>query len=711
MEETCYGNSLSGGQLSHTSHDVRLGRVAGFTPRQYLFLSFIMAEPQNDWIIEDSEEEDQLCATELNPLPPGAHHLRLASCQCSSNIVFLISAEDGVSSIQAFTPTIAESAQETSTHISSLDFAPPAQHTIQSFPPQAEHSTISEYSTKSNSKPRPRPIFGHPNTGPVPSTSTSDPILPYTPASDHREQPTIAAHSDPTGIGSIGKDSAFVPIDFSQDIAERAKMRTRKSAKRSVQPTEDFIDITDDELAIAPTRKSKERPKPRPVKRALPNRRTPPLPSDHVTIPVPSSSLSLPPSDPFPDSTVLNFTPPPPGLDEVAASASSPGETSIRKGKRKRQEGLESPIDGSTHSHPFPPAPGRASSPPDPRPPARTAPDISHHVKSNGKDDESGAADDSTTKRLRNLKGTEDSTSTNPGRTKTSKAKKKSIVEVVILSPKKKNKQSEASGGDSKPRKGPKSRNMRLVSSDEDDELLLAPQSSSPAAAKGKKRATKLRSEDNNPSAPVASSSKGIAMDKEQHEQHETAPMSRTDGHDKIMSRSVDLTTAAPLKVDLTTLSAIPVSDPSQENAPPSVTVGGKDPPQSSSTRETPNRGKLRYTLSSLDKKTSMQELIRRAASHPSTPFSTTSSPIASPLAKTSKSSLRRIAPLHLTRRTPPPPLPPPPPPKKSKKMLQLEEKWELELEDEVEGWWALTDEERRDWRKAKRDKELGFDD
>lgn len=43
--------------------------------------------------------------------------------------------------------------------------------------------------------------------------------------------------------------------------------------------------------------------------------------------------------------------------------------------------------------------------------------------------------------------------------------------------------------------------------------------------------------------------------------------------------------------------------------------------------------------------------------------------------------------------------------------MLALEEKWELELEDEVEGWWALTDEERQDWRRAKRDKELGCDD
>jgi hypothetical protein len=106
-----------------------------------------------------------------------------------------------------------------------------------------------------------------------------------------------------------------------------------------------------------------------------------------------------------------------------------------------------------------------------------------------------------------------------------------------------------------------------------------------------------------------------------------------------------------------------------------------------------------------------MRELIRRAASHPSAPFSASSSPIASPLAKTTKSALRRIAPLHATRRTPPPPPPRPPPPKKSKKMLQLEEKWEMELEDEVEGWWALTDEERQDWRRGKRDKELGYDD
>jgi hypothetical protein len=159
------------------------------------------------------------------------------------------------------------------------------------------------------------------------------------------------------------------------------------------------------------------------------------------------------------------------------------------------------------------------------------------------------------------------------------------------------------------------------------------------------------------------------------------------------------------------TFSRIPNADPTQENPKSNVSAQEDNPPKPSLTRETPAPGKLRYSLSQFNQKTPMRELIRRATSHPSAPFSTPSSPIASPLAKTSKSVLRRIAPLHPTRRSPPPPPPRPPPPKKSKKMLALEEKWELELEDEVEGWWALTDQERQDWRRAKRDKELGFDD
>ncbi|PIL35687.1 hypothetical protein GSI_02417 [Ganoderma sinense ZZ0214-1] len=51
------------------------------------------------------------------------------------------------------------------------------------------------------------------------------------------------------------------------------------------------------------------------------------------------------------------------------------------------------------------------------------------------------------------------------------------------------------------------------------------------------------------------------------------------------------------------------------------------------------------------------------------------------------------------------------PPPKKSKKMLELEEKWEMELEDSIDGWYAMSEEERATLRRAKRDHELGFED
>jgi hypothetical protein len=78
---------------------------------------------------------------------------------------------------------------------------------------------------------------------------------------------------------------------------------------------------------------------------------------------------------------------------------------------------------------------------------------------------------------------------------------------------------------------------------------------------------------------------------------------------------------------------------------------------------------------------------------------------------KSSRSFLSRIAPLHPNRRTPPPPLPKPPPPKKSKKQLALEEKWEEELSESVEGWAALSDRERSELRKAKWEMEMGGDD
>lgn len=124
-----------------------------------------------------------------------------------------------------------------------------------------------------------------------------------------------------------------------------------------------------------------------------------------------------------------------------------------------------------------------------------------------------------------------------------------------------------------------------------------------------------------------------------------------------------------------------------------------------------------RHSIVPRFKSTPMSELIRRVNSLPSSPF-----PVGrlgrsmpgtaySPYLKSNKSALSRIAPLHPNRRTPPPPLPPPPPPKKTKKEKEREEQWEEELIEEVGGmteWVSMTDVERRDMRRMKREREMG---
>lgn len=149
---------------------------------------------------------------------------------------------------------------------------------------------------------------------------------------------------------------------------------------------------------------------------------------------------------------------------------------------------------------------------------------------------------------------------------------------------------------------------------------------------------------------------------------------------------------------------------------------------------ETPAKSSLfptlasRYTLAPKTKATPMSELIRRVNSLPGSPFispapratmsrqeSMGAGTAYSPYLKSSRALLSRIAPLHPNRRTPPPPLPPPPPRKKTKKELEMEERWEEELVESVGGvteWACMTDEERRDLRRAKREREtFGWDD
>jgi len=101
-----------------------------------------------------------------------------------------------------------------------------------------------------------------------------------------------------------------------------------------------------------------------------------------------------------------------------------------------------------------------------------------------------------------------------------------------------------------------------------------------------------------------------------------------------------------------------------------------------------------------------MAEIIKKANSATGTPSGIKSY---SSFMKGSRSALRKIAPLHARRKTPPPLPPKPPPPKKTKKQLELEEKWEEELEETIEGWAALSSQEREVLRKQKRDMEMGY--
>ncbi|TFK33204.1 hypothetical protein BDQ12DRAFT_691404 [Crucibulum laeve] len=169
-----------------------------------------------------------------------------------------------------------------------------------------------------------------------------------------------------------------------------------------------------------------------------------------------------------------------------------------------------------------------------------------------------------------------------------------------------------------------------------------------------------------------------------------------------------------------------------KENIEPSPKASSSKAPNPAETtvKPTPAKESLfpslssRYTHAPKVKSTPMSELIRRVNSLPGSPFVSPASRGPSALskrslthtayssyAKASKSALSRIAPLHPNRRTPPPPLPPPPPRKKTKKELEMEEKWEEELVESVGGiteWACMTDAERKEMRRIKREREMG---
>jgi hypothetical protein len=509
--------------------------------------------------------------------------------------------EGAVSSINTFTSIPAEK----TSHISSVGADISARSTISSFPPPpppVDFSTISESSSK-NPRPRPRPIFSRAAANPAPNASVSDPIFPHVPGSDHGDQFAIGSHSDPTVTRETAKNINPDLNNFSPDIAERAKMRARKATKRSSPYAEEVIDITDDELVVTPTRMPRERVKPRPIKRATPVGINLKLNTDPVTVPVLSSSPLLPPSDPFPESTVINSTPPRPHRPVEAAVPDSPSQESpTQPRKRKRTARLHSPVDNLPEPNCSPAAPDRVTSPrSNSLPPSEGVVDVvdlGQNLNFSKKSSEDGYDTTETPKKRKSSKSAEkgsDSAAARPESSRVGKSKKKTIVEVVIMSPRKRRTESKKAKAKKKDSRSPEGNDRndhpspspaeqahrpvedkdvhasRRQRSDSDDELILAPKrqpSFKVKPRKGKQKTREPHAVDSDALSEINPSNEQVATGDEEGEEpgndehHAEGANSRTNEQRNSRSCAAEPESPAPLLVSLISISIISVADP-----------------------------------------------------------------------------------------------------------------------------------------------------
>jgi hypothetical protein len=411
--------------------------------------------------------------------------------------------------------------------------------------------------------------------------------------SDHGDQSAIGSHSDPTVTRKTTQNMIPDLNNFSPDIAERAKMRARRATKRSSPYAENVIDITDDEPAVTPVRKSKERIKPRPIKRATPVGNSLQLNSDPATVPVPSSSPLLPPSDLFPESTVVNSTPPRPHpLDEAVTPDSPSQESPTQLRKRKRTVRLHSPVDNLPDPNCPLAVPDRVTSPrPDSLPPFEGVVDVvdpGQNLNSDKKSSEGGYEKTEKSKKRKTSKCTEtgsDSPAARPERSRVGKFKKKTIVEVVIKSPRKRRTESKKAKAKKKNGRNPEgndteSRNdhrpsssspaeqmhrpvadkgvhaSRQQSSDSDDELVLAPKRHPATKVKpqnGKQKTREPHFTDSDALSDIDPSNEQVATGEEEGEEP------RNDEHHAEGAYTPE--SLAPLPVNLISISITSIAD------------------------------------------------------------------------------------------------------------------------------------------------------
>ncbi|KAI0833325.1 hypothetical protein BC628DRAFT_13181 [Trametes gibbosa] len=288
-------------------------------------------------------------------------------------------------------------------------------------PADSSISTSTSASSAPRPKPRPRPAYKGKSAAPsdstpavanlpsaaVPFTVPSLPtniVTPHVPSVEPigapLHPPSTSSTTSSKGISGKGRASdsgveiADMDLLYSQDIAERAKMRSRARTQTNKAPSsttkyvEDVIELSsEDELQSLPPVKSKPKPKPKgkkvtagssPHKEKVmvvippPLKRTktshvpdPGFESDVNTIPVPTSDFPLPVHIPGEHSSQLPPSDPPPSIASSVSARTHP---------QPSQE-VEVPGLGRDLSP--------LSSPPPPMPRKRKRPDLSTHLPGN----------------------------------------------------------------------------------------------------------------------------------------------------------------------------------------------------------------------------------------------------------------------------------------------------------------------------------------
>ncbi|OAX42192.1 hypothetical protein K503DRAFT_711169 [Rhizopogon vinicolor AM-OR11-026] len=534
-------------------------------------------------------------------------------------------------------------------------------------------------------KPRPRPI-------PRKSRTTSSVFDQFANEDTSRTSGSLISPTSAFAASTSVRDSIHPPTtcivnassEFIEDInptlniADRAKTRSRRTQARKptyVPVDVDVIELTSDsdadELSLKPSRKrhkSQDEPvKPKPKPRPKPKPKSKKLPSLKLAEPVGADTHSpetaappVPQEHPFPSPTTVSHLPS--SLAPLPDLSSPPSSPFVINRKRKRALPLEPDVHAEDMNVDDP----SGSLPSITEPPLFFAPSPSVVLP----------MDDSNTLE-------EDTRSINAIATASKGTKKKNTKPSAKTKGKKGRKKTDEVELDELAQKSPQDNAATGNDNLAEDDFV---EKEAPKVASKKRAPPKPKTK------PKAKGKGKAILSESENEEEDPPPRSKL-----------------PIQCN-----QLPEDDESLWGSPKKDSCDAetsKDPPQTACAppKQTPSASHLRSRAFTIKpKSTPMSELIRRVNSQPNSPFS--NGPSYSPLVKSSRTMLSRIAPLHPNRRTPPPPLPRPPPQKKSKKQIEMEERIEEELSETVEGWSCMTDEERRSLRRARIDAEMGYE-